>query len=62
MVTWLPLPGAIPHIGARYVDEAVGFAVGWWVNLMSFDGLFMHVFWKNAVSSCSRKHVRSSKF
>lgn len=28
MVTWLPLPGAIPQLGARYIDEAVGFAVG----------------------------------
>ena len=35
MVTWLPLPGAIPQLGARYVDEAVGFAVGWnnWYNM-----------------------------
>lgn len=29
MATWLPLPGAIPQFGARYVDGAVGFAVGW---------------------------------
>ncbi|EFX00094.1 amino acid permease [Grosmannia clavigera kw1407] len=29
MATWLPLPGAIPQFCARYVDEALGFAVGW---------------------------------
>jgi amino acid transporter len=29
MATWLPLPGAIPQFCARYVDPAVGFAVGW---------------------------------
>ncbi|KAM5439982.1 hypothetical protein McanCB21832_000087 [Microsporum canis] len=29
MATWLPLPGAIPQFCARYVDDSVGFAVGW---------------------------------
>jgi yeast amino acid transporter len=29
MATWLPLPGAIPQFAARYVDPALGFAVGW---------------------------------
>ncbi|KAI9680288.1 MAG: hypothetical protein M1829_001174 [Trizodia sp. TS-e1964] len=29
MSTWLPLPGAIPQFCARYVDPALGFAVGW---------------------------------
>jgi amino acid transporter len=29
MATWLPLPGAIPQFADRYVDEALGFAVGW---------------------------------
>lgn len=32
MTTWLPLPGAIPQLCARYVDEAMGFAVGWNVS------------------------------
>ncbi|KAL8900326.1 MAG: hypothetical protein Q9207_005753 [Kuettlingeria erythrocarpa] len=34
MATWLPLPGAIPQFCARYVDGAMGFAVGWnnWYN------------------------------
>ncbi|KAF3931684.1 hypothetical protein ABW19_dt0201870 [Dactylella cylindrospora] len=34
MVTWLPLPGAIPQLAERYVDESLGFAVGWnqWYN------------------------------
>jgi amino acid transporter len=37
MATWLPLPGAIPQFSARYVDDAVGFAVGWnqWYNCAS---------------------------
>ncbi|KAK7516467.1 amino acid permease-domain-containing protein [Phyllosticta citriasiana] len=29
MATWLPLPGALPQYCARYVDPAIGFAVGW---------------------------------
>ena len=29
MATWLPLPGAIPQFCARYVDGAMGFAVGY---------------------------------
>lgn len=29
MATWLPLPGAIPQFCDRYVDPALGFAVGW---------------------------------
>ncbi|EKD21361.1 uncharacterized protein L3040_000604 [Drepanopeziza brunnea f. sp. 'multigermtubi'] len=34
MATWLPLPGSIPQFCARYVDDALGFAVGWnnWYN------------------------------
>ncbi|KAL8700150.1 MAG: hypothetical protein Q9224_001092 [Gallowayella concinna] len=34
LATWLPLPGAIPQFCARYVDGAMGFAVGWnnWYN------------------------------
>ena len=32
MATWLPLPGAIPQFCARYVDPAMGFAVGWNVS------------------------------
>lgn len=33
MATWLPLPGAIPQFCARYVDGAMGFAVGWNVSI-----------------------------
>ncbi|EXJ82961.1 AAT family amino acid transporter [Capronia epimyces CBS 606.96] len=29
MTTWLPLPGSIPQYCTRYVDPALGFAVGW---------------------------------
>lgn len=36
MATWLPLPGSIPQFCARYVDDALGFAVGWNVG---FPGL-----------------------
>jgi yeast amino acid transporter len=34
MTTWLPLPGASPTFAARYVDSALGFALGWngWYN------------------------------
>nr|OQO25635.1 hypothetical protein B0A51_06062 [Rachicladosporium sp. CCFEE 5018] len=34
MAAWLPLPGAIPQYCARYVDPAMGFAVGWnnWIS------------------------------
>ena len=34
MATWLPLPGAIPQFCSRYVDPAMGFAVGWnsWIQ------------------------------
>lgn len=33
MATWLPLAGAIPQFCARYVDGAMGFAVGWNVSV-----------------------------
>ncbi|KAI1624333.1 amino acid permease [Exophiala viscosa] len=29
MATWLPIPGAIPQFCSRFVDDALGFAVGW---------------------------------
>ncbi|KAK5718413.1 hypothetical protein LTR15_008140 [Elasticomyces elasticus] len=29
MTTWLPLPGATPQYCTRYVDPAMGFALGW---------------------------------
>ncbi|KAF3388095.1 putative proline-specific permease put4 [Talaromyces pinophilus] len=29
MTTWLPIPGGIPTFCSRYVDDALGFAVGW---------------------------------
>ena len=32
MATWLSLPGSIPQFCARYVDDALGFAVGWNVS------------------------------
>lgn len=35
MATWLPLPGAIPQFCSRYVDPAMGFAVGWNVGAPS---------------------------
>ncbi|RYP05657.1 hypothetical protein DL764_003666 [Monosporascus ibericus] len=35
MATYLPLPGAVPVYAARYVDEALGFTLGWnyWYQL-----------------------------
>lgn len=41
MATWLPLPGAIPQMCARYVDPAMGFAVGW------------NQWYSNALTQCS---------
>lgn len=29
MATWLPLPGAVPVYASRFVDEALGFVLGW---------------------------------
>lgn len=29
MATYLPLPGAVPVYATRYVDEALGFTLGW---------------------------------
>jgi amino acid permease len=40
MATWLPLPGSIPQFCARYVDDALGFAVGWNVGLLSLSFVF----------------------
>ena len=37
MATWLPVPGAIPQYCSRYIDNAVGFAVGWNVRLRTPD-------------------------
>ncbi|KAI5865208.1 proline-specific permease [Durotheca rogersii] len=35
MATYLPLPGAVPVYASRYVDEALGFVLGWnyWYQL-----------------------------
>jgi amino acid permease len=32
MTTWLPVPGVLPNFASRYVDQALGFAVGWNVS------------------------------
>ncbi|KAJ5513751.1 Amino acid/polyamine transporter I [Penicillium fimorum] len=29
MATWLPLPGAVPVYASRFVDDALGFTLGW---------------------------------
>ncbi|KAH8174713.1 amino acid permease domain-containing protein [Sarocladium implicatum] len=29
MAAWLPIPGAVPAFASRYVDEALGWALGW---------------------------------
>ena len=41
MATWLPLPGAIPQFAARYVDDALGFAVGWNVSWFTMSHIFV---------------------
>lgn len=33
MTTWLPVSGALPVFASRYVDKALGFAVGWNVSV-----------------------------
>ncbi|KAF5594023.1 amino acid transporter AAT family [Fusarium subglutinans] len=35
MCTWLPLPGAIPQFADRWVDPALGFAIGWNIAAVS---------------------------
>lgn len=32
MGTWMPVPGAVPTYCSRFVDDALGFAVGWNVS------------------------------
>ncbi|CAL5871560.1 uncharacterized protein PFLUO_LOCUS5813 [Penicillium psychrofluorescens] len=59
MATWLPLPGAVPVYAARFVDEALGFTLGWnyWYQFaigvpieISAAALVID-YWPNAVSS-----------
>lgn len=40
MTTWLPVPGAIPQFCARFVDDALGFAVGWNVRALPDEPLY----------------------
>lgn len=41
MAAWLPLPGAIPQFCSRYVDDALGFAVGYNVSESWFIRLWL---------------------
>ncbi|KAK5166059.1 uncharacterized protein LTR77_008320 [Saxophila tyrrhenica] len=58
MTTWLPLPGAIPQYCARYVDPAMGFAVGWNIWYLSSIAVCAEIiaatvliqFWDSAIS------------
>ncbi|KAA8649460.1 uncharacterized protein ATNIH1004_002131 [Aspergillus tanneri] len=59
MATWLPLPGAVPVYAARFVDEALGFTLGWnyWYQFaigvpieISAAALVLD-YWPNGVSS-----------
>ncbi|KAJ5833971.1 hypothetical protein N7474_002282 [Penicillium riverlandense] len=59
MATWLPLPGAVPVYASRFVDEALGFTLGWnyWYQFaigvpieISAAALVID-YWPNAVSS-----------
>jgi amino acid permease len=58
MTTWLPLPGATPRFCSRFVDDALGFAVGWnqWYNCaitvcaeISAAAVVIQ-FWNNSIS------------
>jgi amino acid transporter len=49
MATWLPLPGSIPQFCARYVDDALGFAVGW--NVSSSPVIFREQHWQNLLQN-----------
>ncbi|KAJ5223242.1 Amino acid/polyamine transporter I [Penicillium chermesinum] len=59
MATWLPLPGAVPVYASRFVDEALGFTLGWnyWYQFsigvpieISAAALVID-YWPNGVSS-----------
>ena len=39
MATWLPVTGAMPVYASRYVDQALGFAIGW--NVSTIDPIYM---------------------
>ncbi|PYI13139.1 hypothetical protein BO99DRAFT_477941 [Aspergillus violaceofuscus CBS 115571] len=49
MAAWLPVPGAIPQFCSRYVDDALGFAVGWntcvpvWVVVLIVSFLALNI-------------------
>ncbi|KAJ5088935.1 Amino acid/polyamine transporter I [Penicillium argentinense] len=58
MATWLPLPGAVPVYAARFVDEALGFTLGWnyWyqfaigVPIEISAAALVIVYWPNGVA------------
>lgn len=59
MATWLPLPGAVPVYASRFVDEALGFTLGWnyWYQFaigvpieISAAALVID-YWPNSISS-----------
>ncbi|KAH7409689.1 AAT family amino acid transporter [Cadophora sp. MPI-SDFR-AT-0126] len=58
MATWLPLPGATPQYCARYVDPAMGFAVGWTIWYLSAIAICADIiaatvmiqFWNDTIS------------
>ncbi|RAH50430.1 uncharacterized protein BO95DRAFT_500954 [Aspergillus brunneoviolaceus CBS 621.78] len=53
MAAWLPVPGAVPHICSRYVDNALGFAVGWntWFNATSAACSIIQYWWRASHAS-----------
>ncbi|KAI1749704.1 amino acid permease [Xylaria castorea] len=61
MATYLPLPGAVPIYAARYVDEALGFAVSWnywWqiaigVPIEVTVGVVIVDYWPNSVPAAA---------
>lgn len=61
MGTWLPLTGAVPVFAARFVDEALGFTLGWnyWyqfaigVPIEISAAVMVIEYWPNGVSSAA---------
>lgn len=67
MTTWLPLPGMIAQLGSRFVDPALGFAIGWnqWYNCAiaicgeTSAAVVLVQFWNDSISVSDRQAVYS---
>lgn len=43
MTTWLPVSGALPVFASRFVDKALGFAVGWNVSSNTLVAIYLSI-------------------